>query len=470
MRARAGKLVAVGDLDRGGGQRNAARAGKPVQLFQRLVAEPALGAVVDPLEGEIVRWLGDHPQIGERVADFRPLVEPEAADDAIGEADLDEAVFEFAGLELGAHQDRDPVERRALALQPFDLLADPARFLGAVPHPDHAQLVAAIALGPQGLAEPFAVGRDQARGGGEDVRGGPIVLFEPDHFRAGEVLLEAQDIGDLGAAPGIDRLVVVADHADVLALLREQPQPQVLHLVGVLVFVDQDVLEPLPVLLEHVAVAAHDVEHVQQKVAEIAGVQRLQPVLVERVELPAAAVGVGLVLACVELGRTQPLVLPAIDQPGQLAGGPALFVELVRLDQLLEQAQLVVGIDDRVVRLQPDQFGVPAQHPRRDRMERAEIGHPLDRAADHLADALLHLARGLVGEGDAEDLARPGAAGTDDMRQPRGQRRGLAGARAGQHQHRPFGRQHRLALRRVQSGEERVVLRSIMVWRSVLHP
>ena len=63
----------------------------------------------------------------------------------------------------------------------------------------------------------------------------------------------------------------------------------------------------------------------------------------------------------------------------------------------------------------------------------------------------LHLARGLVGEGDGEDLARPGQPGGDEVGEPGGQRRGLAGARAGEHQHRPFGRQHGLALRRVEA-------------------
>ena len=68
-------------------------------------------------------------------------------------------------------------------------------------------------------------------------------------------------------------------------------------------------------------------------------------------------------------------------------------------------------------------------------------------------DALAHLARGLVGEGDGEDLARPGAAGGDQMGEASGERGGLAGAGAGEDQHRSFGRQHGLALRRVQAGQ-----------------
>src|ERR1700683_2221365 len=53
------------------------------------------------------------------------------------------------------------------------------------------------------------------RGGGEDVAGGSIISFQPDHRGAGKGVLEAQDVVDLGAAPAVDRLVVVADTADV---------------------------------------------------------------------------------------------------------------------------------------------------------------------------------------------------------------------------------------------------------------
>src|SRR5437763_16984952 len=53
------------------------------------------------------------------------------------------------------------------------------------------------------------------RGGGENVAGGAVIAFEADDLGAGEVVLEAQDVVDLGAAPAVDRLVVVADAADV---------------------------------------------------------------------------------------------------------------------------------------------------------------------------------------------------------------------------------------------------------------
>ena len=140
-------------------------------------------------------------------------------------------------------------------------------------------------------------------------------------------------------------------------------------------------------------------------------------------------------------------------RPGELPRGPALLVEVGGADQLLEHAELVVGVEDGEVGLEADQLGVAAQHSRADAVEGAEPGHAFDRTAGDRGDALLHFARGLVGEGDGEDLAGPGFAGRDQMGEAGGEGRGLARARAGEDQHRPFGRQHGLALRRIEAGE-----------------
>src|SRR4029077_19666749 len=132
----------------------------------------------------------------------------------------------------GAHQNGDLVERMAAALEFLDLLADRTRFLLRIPRAGDGDFLARLVLGAQRLAEPAFVVRDQVRGGAEDMRGGAVVAFEPDHLRAGEVLFEAQDVVDLRAAPAIDRLVVVADAADVALGLRralaDQAQPEIL--------------------------------------------------------------------------------------------------------------------------------------------------------------------------------------------------------------------------------------------------
>ena len=135
------------------------------------------------------------------------------------------------------------VQALAGLAQGLDVLADAARLLLVVPHAGHGDRPPHVVVGEERLAEPALVVGDEARGGGQDVALGAVVALQPDDRGAGEVLLEAQDVVDLGAAPAVDRLVVVADAADVGRAAGQQPQPQVLGDVGVLVLVDQDVAE-----------------------------------------------------------------------------------------------------------------------------------------------------------------------------------------------------------------------------------
>src|SRR5262249_15611477 len=158
------------------------------------------------------------------------------------------------GLELCPHQNGNVIEVSAATLDRFDLLTDPARFLRSVPDADHAHFLALRLIGPQRLAEPAGVMGDHSGSGSENVRRRAVVLFQTDDLRAGEVVLEAKDVRDLSAAPAVNRLIVVADAADVLALLGEQPEPEILGLVGILIFVDQDIPEALLVEFEDIPV------------------------------------------------------------------------------------------------------------------------------------------------------------------------------------------------------------------------
>ena len=407
--------------------RNVAGPGIVVQCADRCVAETALRRVDDALEGEIVRWLADEAEVSHRIADFEAFIEARAADDAIVEAERDEAVFEFAHLEGGADQDRHVVELVLAALKLFDFLADGAGFLFRVPGGVHLHLVMVRieAFGEERLAEPAFIMGDQMSGRTEDMAGGAVVALQLDDLGAGEILFEAEDVVDFGAAPAVDRLVVVADAADIdlstlapwssSGALRQQPQPHVLCRIGVLVLVHQNVAEAFVIFLQHVRMFLEHADRMQEEVAEIAGIQRQQAVLIGDVEFTPLAVGESARVAFGNLGGVQTLVLPAVDHGGELLGGPALVVDAFGLQDLLDQADHVICIENCEIRFQSDEFRVPAQHLDADGVERAEPGHALDRAADQHADALLHLARGLVGEGHGQDLARIGATGRENV-------------------------------------------------------
>ncbi len=204
---------------------------------------------------------------------------------------------------------------------------------------------------------------------------------------------------------------------------------------------------------EHVGLLAEQPDAFEQQIAEIGGVENLQALLKRLVEFQPLAVGEHGGLAGRHLVRGQAAVLPAVDQHGEHARRPALVVDALGFEQLLEQPDLVVGIENGEVGFQPDQLGMAAQDFHADRVEGAEPGHALDHVADDLADAVLHLARRLVGESDGEDLARPGAAGGENVGDAHGEDAGLAGAGAGQHQDRAVERLDRLPLLRIEPGE-----------------
>ncbi len=200
------------------------------------------------------------------------------------------------------------------------------------------------------------------------------------------------------------------------------------------------------ILGQHVGVLAEQLDVEQQQVAEIGGVEGRQPVLVLLVEVARPAVG-----EIARVGRRhvlgqQPAVLPAIQHAGELPRRPALLVDIGGLEQLLDQPDLVVRVEDGEIGAQVHQFGVAAQDARADRVEGPKPRHAFDAGADELADPLLHLACGLVGESHRQDLGRPGAPSGEDVRDARCQDARLAGSGACEHQQRALGGQDRLAL------------------------
>ena len=178
--------------------------------------------------------------------------------------------------------------------------------------------------------------------------GRAVVALEPDDLRAGKILLEAQDVVDLGAAPAIDRLVVVADAADVRrafagsaargacasrarqrqAACASEPQPQVLRDVGVLVLVDQDVFEAALVLRSTSGCSRKMRMVCSSRSPKSQAFSVFSRVLIGGVELAALAVGEGRGFALRHLRRaSRPLFFQPSISAASRRGRPALLVE-----------------------------------------------------------------------------------------------------------------------------------------------
>ena len=98
------------------------------------------------------------------------------------------------------------------------------------------------------------------------------------------MLFEVEDVADVGAAPRVDRLVIVADDADVSMRRREQPQELELRAVGVLVLVDEDVAKALLPLCEYVGATVPEARHLADEIVEVERAKLAEGRLVARVD------------------------------------------------------------------------------------------------------------------------------------------------------------------------------------------
>ncbi len=142
-----------------------------------------------------------------------------------------------------------------------------------------------------------------------------------------------------------------------------------------------------------------------------------------------------------------------IDIPLRLFRRPARLVEVELADHALDQAQLVVAVEDLEALRQAGFLVMQAQHAMREAVEGADP-HRRGGNAEQRLDAPAHLARRLVGEGHREHRERRQAADLADPGDAVGEHAGLAAAGAGEHQDRAGLGADRLALALVQRIDE----------------
>ncbi len=262
-------------------------------------------------------------------------------------------------------------------------------------------------------------------------------------------------------------------------LLRQGMHELELGGVGVLVFVHHHIAIAGATGLERLGMLGKEPQGEQDQIVEIHGVAGAQRGFVPGPDMLGhrADAFIG------ENGRT----LAAILEPAQQAengGGIRLFAPGGNpREDLSDRSDLLGFVVDDEVALVAELFDVLAQDADAERMEGAE-GWPgrirfaparrgirgrglgvhavasntgfwtLDIPRDQFRDALLHFARGLVGEGHAQDVPRRNA-GLDHVGDAKRDDAGLAGAGARKDQHRPLQRLDGKTLLRIERAEVR---------------
>ena len=232
-----------------------------------------------------------------------------------------------------------------LAQKRLNFVGDEEGFVLAVGRFVVADERAALALGPELFA--FAanvVGDDRAGGFKNDLRGA-VVLLEADDAGVGKIFFELENVANVGAAPGIDALILVADGADVLVLAGQQLHQLVLRTVGVLVLVDQYILIAALVALAHFAGDFEQARGFEQQVVEVHGVVLEQFDLVGLEDVGDALAG-GILRAEEVILRIDHVIFGPGDAAEHGARGELLGVKPHALHDLLDDALLIVFVED----------------------------------------------------------------------------------------------------------------------------
>ena len=359
--------------------------------------------------------------------------------------------LEHSRLRVHPVEDRDLAARVALLDEAGDLGGDVARLGLLVLDLDHPHRIAVAELRPEPLFLPLGVVRDHGVRRLENRVRRAVVLLERDRACLGEVALELQDVADVGATEGVDRLVGIADRADVVMVLGEELQQAVLRVIRVLVLVDEDVPEGVLPVLSSIREVLQDLHGQHQHVVEVDGVRGGELALVQLVRLGNRLVVEGRDPLGVHR-RCHELVLRVRDLGVHTAGDEALRILLELLQALLDEAHLVGGVVDREVRPVSESLGLAAQDSAAGGVEGEDPDRTRD-GAEHRHQPLAHLPRRLVREGDRQDLVRLDADGRDQVGDTVREHARLPGAGSGDHEQRALGVQDGLPLGGIQVRE-----------------
>ena len=234
------------------------------------MSDAAARDVDNPLQADAVLRVLNHAEIGNHVLDLAPFVKARPGHQPVGHAVADKSLFQHTRLRVGAVHHRE-IAQAVLAFRHL-LLDFPHHklglfLLGVGFH--HHRPFPLVVLRPQRLGFPLLIHRNDVGSRFQDVFRRAVILLQQHHLGIGIIMLEAEDVAQVGGAPGINRLVGVAHHADIAVLRPHLFNQFVLHHVGILKFVHHHVDVTFLVAGQDFRIFAEELHHFPQQVVEI---------------------------------------------------------------------------------------------------------------------------------------------------------------------------------------------------------
>ena len=217
-----------------------------VELAQRGVADAALGRGCRAQKRGVVVGVRQQAQIRQHILNLCLVVKTLPARNLIRNPRRAQCVFKQPRLVVAAIQNGKIGKICAVnQLITRDLLGNEFRFVRFALARHHAHHFALAQLRPQRFGEQLWVVGNHLVRHLQNPRGGTIILLQFDDFYLRIILLQTAQILHIRPAPRINRLVVIAHRRKPPLQAHQRTHQRILASVGVLAFVNQQILQTL---------------------------------------------------------------------------------------------------------------------------------------------------------------------------------------------------------------------------------
>ena len=220
---------------------------QPGRGFDGFLPQAPGRIVDDPFQSKVIEPVVDHTQIRQHILYFRPIKETGPTDYPIGDSIAFQCVFQSVGLGVGPVQNGIIPELFSTGTSQ-NFSCHKVAFRPLVAGFIHRNGFPFTVVRPKPLPFPANVVGNHRIGRVQDGLGGAVVLFQANGPGAGILLFKIQNILNGRAPEPVDALIIITHHTDILISPRQQRGQQILHMVGILVFIHQNVTE-LPLIV-----------------------------------------------------------------------------------------------------------------------------------------------------------------------------------------------------------------------------
>ncbi len=277
--------------------------------------------------------------------------------------------FEGARLRIFAEEDGKIRILPTSAHHLTNAIGHKLRFLAVIGRCKIPDLGATQVVGPKGLFAALPHEFDDVVRRIKNHLRRTIILLKFHNFGTWEVLFKSQNVGNRCASPAVDRLIVVANHGQIVVIAREMAQQLVLCRVGILKLIHHHIAPLHAVALSDIGVFSKDLQHAQNEVAKVHTIRRSKRGLIGLVEFDIL-LGIAVVCALVRLKWGKTIVLEGLNNTHETSGFGTIRTAILFLHDTFCQRNLIAVVIDHKVGAKPQFFGVTPKQPCTQRVKR----------------------------------------------------------------------------------------------------